>query len=348
MPNTEAEKPSICFITLGGEITKLEDRYADPREISPALTKIAAIDVVRLEKPQQDIADLTRGATEVIYSHLNDYDGFVVTAGKYDLQTIAPRLSFAFGPNLDRTVVVTGSNIPAAFLHGGASAGLVRAAMVASVPFKEVVIAFEASIVRGVSFQVGVAGSPDMLAYHSYTPYGHLGEITALGVEINYLEQFEPGEVNFYPDFEFKTPSFVLSPGTEPELVEPIALGGRGIILASNGPNLPTEEYYSFIDLIAKSYRKGIPVLIAGRTLRFGDHRLFRDQGDEILGVIIARGLNYEVASAKFGWVLRRVAEEITTGKTAEEDKIARVKEWMNAPYVGEFGIDRPFNTIQA
>lgn len=328
----EAEKPRICFITTPGEITQLEDRYGDPREIAPDLNQIAKVDVVRLDQPLWEVA--TNPILETVHSLYDDYDAFVVTGQKDGLQFLAPRLAFAFGPNLDKTVVVTGCNIPAAFVHSGASERLVRAAMVAATPFKEVVIAFESSVVRGTSFQIGPHGSLNLLAYDSYyQPYGHLGEIIGIGVEINHLRKPQSGVINFLSDFENNIVSVGINPGTEPELVEPATVNRAGVIFSVDGKSLPSQHPYSFLPLVMGLSLKGIPVLVASRVRDTTAEDQTRYEGESVieqLGGIVVRNMNLMVAVTKFTWVLRRVAEEIAAGKIAEVGKVSRVKEWMN------------------
>ncbi|MDP3974351.1 MAG: asparaginase domain-containing protein [Candidatus Daviesbacteria bacterium] len=342
------EKPRICFITTPGEITQLKSGYGDPRQISPGLINIADVAVVRMDKAR--FVD-PKTVAEAVYSRLDRYDGFVVTAGKEDLQILAPRLSFALGPNLDKTVAVTSSNIPASFVHSGARERLVRAAMVAGAPFKEVVIAFDELAVRGTSSQVGFKGSVNLLAYNSYYEDGHLGKITALGLEINHVRKSESGIVNLLPDINNNVVSFGITPGTEPELIEPLTEGKSGVIFSTDGKALPSQDPYSLFPLARRLIEKGIPILVANTvrdaTLGIQAHYM-EESAVEELGGIVVRNMNFMVATTKFCWVLSRVAEEVANGKIPLERKIARVKQWMETPYVGEFGIRRPFNAIQA
>ncbi len=289
---------------------------------------------------------------EAVYSRLDRYDGFVVTAGKEDLQILAPRLAFALGPNLDRTVVVAGSDIPATYVHSGAREDLVRAAMVAKSPFKEVVIAFNLAVVRGTSFQLGLRGSTHLFDYNSYYEYGHLGEITSLGLEINHIRDAQSGTVNFLPDIDDNIVSFGISPGIEPELIEPATEGRAGVIFSTDGKALPSQKPYSLLPLVSRLIGKNIPILVTSRVRDavLGEDHQARYGGESVieqLGGIIVRNMNFMVATTKFSWVLRRVAEEIADGKVLSANKIARVKEWMETSYVGEFGIHRPFNAIQ-
>ena len=70
---------------------------------------------------------------EVIERNYRDYDGFVIVHGTDTMAYTASTLSFMF-ENLNKTVVVTGSQIPIAELRSDAVDNLLGALMVAG-PF---------------------------------------------------------------------------------------------------------------------------------------------------------------------------------------------------------------------
>ena len=86
---------------------------------------------------------------EVIEQNYRDYDGFVIVHGTDTMAYTASALSFMF-ENLNKTVVVTGSQIPISELRSDAVDNLLGALMVAG-PFQipEVVIYFGNKILRG-------------------------------------------------------------------------------------------------------------------------------------------------------------------------------------------------------
>jgi len=69
----------------------------------------------------------------VIEKNYKDYDGFVIIHGTDTMAFTASTLSFMF-ENLNKTVVVTGSQIPIAQLRSDANDNLLGALMVAG-PF---------------------------------------------------------------------------------------------------------------------------------------------------------------------------------------------------------------------
>ena len=85
----------------------------------------------------------------VIEKNYKNYDGFVIVHGTDTLAYTASTLSFMF-ENLNKTVVVTGSQIPISTLRSDAVDNLLGALMVAG-PFQipEVVVYFDNKILRG-------------------------------------------------------------------------------------------------------------------------------------------------------------------------------------------------------
>lgn len=344
-----AEKPRICFINTPGEITQAVEGFVSPLEVSPTLNRVAQIDVIDLTEPRLEIAQLSLRVADIIHSNLEDYDGFVVTARKDYLQHIAPRLAFAFGPSLDKTVVATATDTLAAFDYSSASIELIRAAMVASQPFKEVVISFEDLITRGVDSKP----SPnDNLTSYTYTPYsnpgGHLGVFTRTGIKVNHQRDFKAGEDTFYNHFENAVPYILVGSGSDPNVWGGLVESGiQGVVLESPGWKIPTLGYYSFVHLAGELTGKKIPVMLTSRsndTLVDENEKLQGGLFDS-LNCIYGRFMTPEVAAAKFSWVIAGVNGEIAAGILPKEEKLPKIKELMRRPYVGEYGIYKPFTT---
>lgn len=344
-----AERAKICVVTTPGEITCIGgNRYEDPRSISAGLEEIADIDVIRFDDSKSGIGELTEEVARVIHPFLNSYNGFVVTGGKFNLQYIASRLAFTFGPNLNRTIAVTGANLNVEEDPFKAAGDLNRATMAAALSFNEAVVSFEDLIVRGNSCQLRnvYPGWIDYIPYRRREGYRHLGKFRPWGIEINHQRENTPtGKVNFLPDFESDIVVFGVAPGTEPESIEQIAFQRKGLVLTlEGGLALPARDPYSFYPLVDNLSWANIPVLVVSPVT---GEKIPDDVRYEKLGGIALSGIDPMVAVTKFSWVLKRVEDELGAGKLQPRDKIARVKEWMEAPYVGEFGIGQPFNTIQ-
>ncbi len=341
----EAPMPRICVITTPGEITATREGFASPLDISPNLGRFADIDTVSFDKPGSVSMDLVGNVIKAIHRRRKIYDGFVVTGNAKSIQLLSERLAFAFGPGLDRTIAVTGTNIPAYEAHSAASVDLIRAAMVANTPFRESVIVYDNSIVRGSNSMIGRAGHSSIMAYLPYYPSDELGRITGWGVEAKHLRDFKPRRSTYNNDFQQMIAAFGSST-LEPEFIEPLISVVQGLVIQSTSFSLSSLDPYSCIPLIDTLLRRGIPVMVTSEVAYNSHTQVHRSQHEviETLGAIAAKGMHPEVAMVKFRWVVKRVNDKIAAGKLPETQKLARIRELMSKSYVGEFGIYKPFN----
>lgn len=341
------EKPRICFFTTKGEVTYVgQDRYEDPGIIAPELDRIANIEVVRLEGHSEE------SVAQEIHPRLEDYDGFVVTTEKFRIRRMAPYLAFAFGPSLNRTIAVTGNNILASEYHSGARISLIRAAMVASIPFNQVAISFGDTIAGGTNFQIQHKGG-GLVSYDSYVSNDLLGEFMAEGIVSPCLRVMPRiKESRLLNRFASGIASCDVIPGTEPSFVEKmLGQNPSGLVLTFDGRAIPGEGAgeYSFMPLVREFVSRDIPVLIVHNIVNTGigetTGTVYEEEREaERNGVILAVHLEQFIATTKFSWAIRKTVDEIEAGSSI--NKVSRVKELMLAPYVGEFGTRKPFNLV--
>ncbi len=344
-----AEAPVINIINTPGEINRIRTGFAHPFEVSPHLREMPNVEVVNLADSRMGIVELAKQVADTI--HTSEASGFVVTTRAVDIQYVAPRLAFAFGPNLDKTVVVTGSNISAEYGHSKAREEFVKGVITAQTPFNEVVVAFEDRILRATTCRIQNYGRSTSVLYETPgKPFDYLGEIGADGVYIkNIQERDMDGEDTFHNDFETKISVIPITPGLEPEFYRE-SLNSRGVVIESVAWNIPTRGEYSFVPLISELVRNNIPVMLTSKVIADRDSALQLLRGESIInlcGGVSAIGMSHEVAIAKFSWAIRRVDEEIASGKLPEDDRIARVNEIIKTPYVGEFGLNEQFNNLK-
>lgn len=349
MVNTE--RGTIGFIPTSGEMMRSGNRLSPLGSLSHLneIVDIKVLDGIRVEAGAPDPS--VEQIAEMIHAQMSQHSGFVVTVGKYDIQHLAPRLAFALGPNLNKTVVVAGTNISADFPHSRAPENLVEAAMIANMPFREVVISFGDCVVRGTDSRARSMGSSSNLIYESRSDpkYGHLGEITGSGVEVNHLRSPQEGKDSFHNDFETKILAFSATPGFQAELYEDAAFKSKGVIIEMPDWALPIKEPYSILPLIDDITRRNIPVMLTSRVddTLMGAGESHSERMMEVFRGVVGRFMGIETATAKFSWAIRVVDNEIAQGKLSESDKLARVKDLIQRPYVGEFGIHRPFNEFE-
>ncbi len=113
----------------------------------------------------------------------------------------------------------------------------------------------------------------------------------------------------------------------------------RGIVIQTPGAgNVSTVEPYSFLPLIARAVRGGIPVLIVGQ---FPAQRATLSQYTPAtapieLGAIWAGDMTMPAAVVKFRWALARVDAELAEGLIRADQRMERVRQIVQTPVVGE------------
>ncbi len=348
---TEQHKPRICIVNTPGEINASRSGFVSPLEVAPKLQTIADVDVLELHDSNRDLSLISSDIAEIIHARRKSYRGFVVTGAKYDLHLIASRLAFAFGPGLDKTVALTGTDIPAYEIISNASQDLARATMVAASNFNEVVISYDDSILRGVTARMTTHGFSSRMTYEPpWGKYELMGAITASGLEL-YQRKETKAEDTFHNDFQRGIPTVSLHPGSDPEFTsESVAsasenLKGLVFIVPSFSQLTAARMPYSHLGLLVDLKRDGIPVLITKDTLDTPEDlsNSFHEEALMRFDAIPGKYMSPQVAIAKFSWAVGRVTKQIELGEVAAKDKIARVSEIMRKPYVGEFGIYQPF-----
>lgn len=336
-------KPSICFIVTKGEITHGENgRILSPRLVAPDLQDMANVTEV----------DLTQGEFSrdrvvlAVRRNLLQCDGFVVAVGRHNLPQLAPYLAFALGSRLDRPVVLVGTNIVASALHSGAREQFVRATMAASIPLNQVAICFNDRLVGGTNFKVEKVGQ-SLIGFDSYNPGQLLGEFTGAGIEnLHGRDVPQLSQVPLLNRFADGFLSIVPTTGIEDNLREWLSrMNPTGLVLTTDSRSVSE----SVIPMIDRFTERGIPTLIINSVPDFtplGDRPEYETEtAAENVGATLARGLGHDVAVVKFSWAVQKALDEMASGRLSLESKIARIRHLMQVPYVGEFGLHRPFTT---
>lgn len=346
----DVEKPKICFISLPGEITQSKNGFVSPLEVSPRLTEVVNPDVVDLTQTK-DVVEWARLSAEVIHSRRNDYKGFVVTGYKDALQFIAPRLAFAFGPSLDKTIVVSATQIPAPEPQSAASLHLIWAAMAANTPFREVVISYNDLVLRGTNFRVGSSGYSQSISYEPYSQsQDYLGRFAVGGVGVQHQREVPKGNDTFHNIFENRIAQISIHPGLNPDFISrllkmPEIEDMKGLVLESPSLSLMNMPPYDLTCVIDSFKRANIPVLITTTVAddQIGEELSPYQENLEGLGAILGRFMNPVVAVTKFSWAIGSANSRIKSGDLSEEQRLPQIQEIMKKPYVGEFGIHAPF-----
>ena len=267
---------------------------------------------------------------KVISQQYQQYDGFIITHGTDTLGYTAAALSYML-QNLQKPVVITGSQIPISFKHTDAKKNLADAVRFACEKIGGVFVVFDGRVIIGTRAVKMRTKSHD--AFESIN-HPYVAHVT--GNKINYHWNPPTDEQKFAVDMSLCPDVFLLKlhPGTKPEIFDFIYSHYKGLIIESFGNGGLPFEGRNLLPKIKELSEKGFPIVISTQCLEEGQDLYLYEVGRKVsqYDVIISGDMNTEAIVAKLMWAL---------GKTA---KIKEIKQIMETPMAwdlsGDWGID--------
>lgn len=203
---------------------------------------------------------------EMVKDNYNRYDGFVILHGTDTMSYTASALSFMI-QNLDKPIVLTGSQLPIGVLRTDGKENLISAIEIAAarkngqplVP--EVTIFFENRLFRGNRTTKHNADHFNAFRSDNY-PY-----LAEAGINIKYNHSFisyptGKRELKTYTKFDSNLAILKIFPGITPAVVDGILsiVGLKALVIETFGSgNAPTSAW--FLDRMEKAVAKGIILL---------------------------------------------------------------------------------------
>jgi len=259
-----ANRKSVLMICTGGTIGMLPSNPKDPNSaLKPASWKQIKGEITALEKLDFDVqtddtlplidssdmhpeywVDLARK----IRDEYNEYDGFVVLHGTDTMAYTATALSFLL-VNLDKPVVVTGSQLPLAEPRNDAAQNLVTALKFAAsdgveaVP--EVAILFNNKLLRGNRCRKVSSTGFNGFDSPNLRPLAEVGEHIRVNKELVRPASTDGFYINEH--LEQNVMLFDIFPGISPKILRSIFSidGLKGVILRTYGTgNAPTNPEF--------------------------------------------------------------------------------------------------------
>ena len=268
----------VLIINTGGTIgmKKTDKGYAPARGfLAEAIAAIADMkkegaplwDLLELS-PLLDSSDITvrewNKIAELIYSHYNGYDGFVVLHGTDTMAYTASALSFILD-GLDKSVVLTGSQIPLSEIRSDGKDNLVTSLLIAADgAVCEVCLYFNGKLLRG---NRAVKMSADDLVAFDSPNYPHLAEV---GISIKYnfsaIGNFDGDKLTLRPFSSIPIGVLKVFPGIQFGLFESIMTEKlSGIVLETFGAgNIPSDGG-SLIPIISRAFESGSVVAVCSQ-----------------------------------------------------------------------------------
>jgi len=306
------KKKHILLLTTGGTIASmpgfegLEPRRSQvmERELDRlrSFYDITVKDVLCLDSSNIRPEEWQQIA-RAIFELRSGYDGIVVSHGTDTMAYTASAVTFML-PNIDRTVVFTGSQLPLADILSDGPDNLRTAFAMAASGHPGIFLAFDRKVMRGCrAVKVRASG---FSAFESVNAR-YVGTVSNQGLVIDpkTLPRTQ-GPTRLLPEVSSAVFLLKLTPGLSPDIFDAlVAMGYKGIVLEAfglGGINILNRG----LSGIQKAVESGVSVVVTTQCLYDSSDLRVYQVGNKLLelGVIQGRDMTSEAAMTKLMWAI--------------------------------------------
>ncbi len=306
------KKKHILLLTTGGTIASmpgfegLEPRRSQvmERELDRlrSFYDISVKDVLCLDSSNIRPEEWQQIA-RAIFELRSGYDGIVVSHGTDTMAYTASAVTFML-PNIDRTVVFTGSQLPLADILSDGPDNLRTAFAMAASGHPGIFLAFDRKVMRGCrAVKVRASG---FSAFESVNAR-YVGTVSNQGLVIDpkTLPRTQ-GPTRLLPEVSSAVFLLKLTPGLSPDIFDAlVAMGYKGIVLEAfglGGINILNRG----LSGIQKAVESGVSVVVTTQCLYDSSDLRVYQVGNKLLelGVIQGRDMTSEAAMTKLMWAI--------------------------------------------
>ncbi len=313
-------QPRILIVYTGGTIGMIENpstKALEPFDFSHLMENVPKIKMLDYEidniqfNPPIDSANMNvehwRSMVSSIAENYDKYDGFVVLHGTDTMAYTASALSFML-QNLDKPVIITGSQLPIGEVRTDGEENLITALQIAASresdgtpTVREVAILFENYLWRGNRSTKRSADNFNAFRSNNYPELAKIG----LGIQFK-RESLEhhhvEGPLRVYPEMDTNVTAIDLFPGLNERIFNHLlnTPGIKGIVLRTYGTgNAPTDPW--FLDAVRRTVESGVVMVNVTQCVNGGVHPKRYLTGDMLTGTGVISGydITFEAAIAK-------------------------------------------------
>ena len=326
----------IFFLSTGGTIasSKGEEGFTptlnaeDMMKSIPELSKLCKIKskmIMNIDSCNMQPEDWMIIA-ENIFEVMEDYDGIVIAHGTGTMAYTSSALSFML-QNINKPVVITGSQMPIGAKGTDAKKNLMDAFIVACEDIAGIFIVFDGKIIRGC--RASKLRTKSFNAFESIN-YPYIGMINNKSIEYIYKPHFKTKEriPKLITAYSPNVILLKLIPGINSKIFNALmALNYKGVIIESfGGGGLPFKRH-NLIPKVQEMVERGMSVVVTTQCLYEGTHFEKYEVGQKILktGIIPAYDMTTESLVTKLMWAL---------GQTDNPEKIKKIMAYNYADEV--------------
>lgn len=313
-------QPRILIVYTGGTIGMIENpetRALEPFDFSHLMENVPKVKMLDYKidniqfNPPIDSSNMNvdhwRLMVKSIADNYDNYDGFVVLHGTDTMAYTASALSFML-QNLDKPVIITGSQLPIGEVRTDGEENLITALQIAASrgddgnpTVREVAILFENYLWRGNRSTKRSADNFNAFRSNNYPELAKIG----LGIQFKRasLEHHKvKGPIQVFPEMDTNVTAIDLFPGLNERIFTHLLgiPGIKGIVLRTYGTgNAPTDAW--FLNAVRRTVDSGVVIVNVTQCVNGGVHPKRYLTGDMLTstGVISGYDITFEAAIAK-------------------------------------------------
>ena len=360
----------VLLITTGGTIAgnvasnkKEEELIKDSNSFAEILSNtckfIEKTAKIKVEIDHEPLCDVDSSdirpeewiqLAQLIKDRYDDYDSFLITHGTNTMGYTAAALSFSLA-NLDKPVVITGSQVPAGMPGSDAIANLENSLRTAvldrkkgKAPIKGVMAVFGSHIITGTRVKKSTEFDYDAFKSFGENSIGRIGRIidineANLAKHVSYLDTKRYESARLGKDlicenaFEMRIASLTEFPGMDPSIFENLILHNdiKGFVLRAFGAGDPSTRLR---EALVQLKNREIPIVITTQAPNGNSNFQVNEPGKEIAEAnlaIPAYDMSIESQTTKLAWLLAKKAKKEISYKQLCEEMTTDLRGEVNA-----------------